>query len=207
MSVWARCDRGVAALPAALRSACNGVNYHPRSVILFNVSSLTCFKLSVYRHLLPQSSSALFPFSLCSLFLALLLFFLQLILCSWSVCVSSTHLCTSSLSSIFCLDCLIHSSAFNQCSIFLSFTQIASIFSLLLVLLPFFWHLLFFSFSPIDPSVCSSSSWIMKLLLAAESWSPNRCLRGSWRPLVSFYIPSNISWFFNYGSSLRQREK
>lgn len=41
-----------------LRSACNAVNYQPHSVILFYVGSLTCFKLSVYQHLLLPPSSA-----------------------------------------------------------------------------------------------------------------------------------------------------
>ena len=75
------CNRGVTALPAALRSACNSVNYRPHSVILFYVGSLNCFKLVVYRHLLLPPSSALFAPALLfastrSLFLWLVFFLL-----------------------------------------------------------------------------------------------------------------------------------
>lgn len=88
------CNGRVAALPAVLRSACNGVNYRPHSVILFYIGSLTCFKLFINTfccRLLLLSSLFASARSL------LLLFVFHPPICLPPFCSSS----------LFCLDCLI----------------------------------------------------------------------------------------------------
>lgn len=163
LRVW--CNGGGAALPAALRSACNSVNYRPHSVILFYVGSLTCFKLFIDTFCC--SRLLLRSLSLCSL--------LQLVLCSCSLFpffflfvfhppICLPRFCSASLSVwnvLFSLQSEMNKNN-SECSIFLP--------SLSLNLFHTNWFLSRFKL----PSLPPTSSFVLFMTLVLLSFLPRR---------------------------------